>query len=138
MKKIIALTLIAVVGIFAMVGCAKSGSGEDPIELAMELDNCGYYVEVVADHEYIVETAIYLGLDFEGVEAYVQASVGGANGSAGVFVFCESENVASDVEAQLVKFSTSPEFRESFVNGAVERKGTLVFFGSEEYLSFVE
>ena len=138
MKKIIALTLIAVIGIFAMVGCAKSGSGEDPVELALELDERGYYAEIIVDRQEIMDKGYDEEMDFDGVEAIVSVSSSPATVKIGVFAFCTSEDAAEAVESQFVEFSCTSEFREMIGKGAVDRNGTIVFIGSQELLEFVE
>lgn len=138
MKKIIALTLIAVIGIFAMVGCAKSGSGEDPIELALKLEERGYYVQLVVDHDEIMEEGSYLEVDFAGVEAIISVSGSKSTVTSGIFFFCDDEDVAEYIESKMVELSVSNDIMESLRKGAVDRNGTIVFIGSQEFLSFIE
>ena len=138
MKKIIALTLIAVIGIFAMVGCAKSGSGEDPVELALELDERGYYVQLIVDRDEIREEGAYLDVDFSEVEALISVAGSQSTITTGIFLFCNSEDVAEYVESKMVELSVSNDILAGIEKSAVDSEGTIVFVGSQEFLSFLE
>ena len=138
MKKIIALTLIAVIGIFAMVGCSKSGSSEDPVELALELEERGYYVQLIVDRDEIREEGAYLEVDFSEVEALITVAGSQSTITTGVFLFCTSEDVAEYIESKMVELSASNDILAGIEKSAVDSEGTIVFVGSQEFLSFLE
>ena len=68
MKKIIALVLVLVTSAFVMIGCSKSGSGDDPYSIAKALEN-SYYQSAVLGKQYDVKfTSLKLASDGVGVE----------------------------------------------------------------------
>ena len=134
MKKGLSLFVSVLMLITLLCACSSSSITDDPIALATMFDEKGYSVEVVVDNEYIEEFSDEFEVRGKGILSIVGVIPTDSEGyrdkdKMGNFIYCNDNDSAEKVFEDLQRLSSSEEFKENLVRGAVERKGKLVFFG---------
>lgn len=134
MKKGLSFFVSVLMLITLLCACSSSSITDDPIGLATMFDEKGYSVEVSVDNEHIEEIADKLEIRSKGILSIVGVIPTDSEGykekeKTGIFIYCDDNDFAEKVFEDLEKFSSSEEFKEDSVRGAVERKGKLVFIG---------
>lgn len=133
MKRLICLALTIVTFAITMSSC--SNKVNDPMDLALLYEGKGYYVQMIVDDETIKEVADDFEIRAAGI--YCMVAVIPDNGDndeeLGVFLYCDSNDVAKNVFEDLNKFADSSEdFKEDYDRGIVEKSNTVVFIGCED------
>ena len=133
MKKFLSVFMVILLCVMAFSSCGKTK--DDPLALAKFFDEKDYYVELAIDDEDIGDCADMFEVRAKGIEYILFAAPddGEDDEKAGVFIFCESKDVAEKVFEDLEEFIEDDEdFSEDVVRGIVERSGKLVFVGCED------
>ena len=138
MKKFICL-FASIMLLLTLASCSKdadnsSVSNEDPISLAKFLDNEGYSVKMIVDDEEIKEFANEFNVRAKGIYClFIAAPDEYEYEKMGVFVYCESIEIAQTMAEDLQEFvDENEDFDEEVDRGIVERKDNLVFIGCED------
>lgn len=138
MKKIIALALVLITSAFVMIGCSKSGSGDDPFSIAKALDNGEREVEILVDQDDIADFGRALQISANGIYCIITIEEDHYDPvynteRGGLFLFCDDSNAVErlygDLENQL-KYNYDIY---SLADVKLHRKGTTLFLGTDAY-----
>ena len=136
MKKLVSLLLTLLICVAALSSC--SSTKHSPLELAKFFDEKGYAVDIRIDDEDINDFANVVGTRSKGL--YCIVGVIPNNGEndrdsekMGVFIFCESNDIAKNMKESLEDYLDSNEdVKHSFDRGIFGRDGKLIFLGCED------
>ena len=131
MRKI--MIFVAIMCILMLSSC--SNIKDDPVDLAKSYDAKEYAVKMYVDDEEIKEFADEF--EVRSKEVFCIVAVAPNNGDdydkMGIFIYCNDNDSAEKMAEDLEQYVNSNEdFKEEILREIVDRKGKVVFIGSED------
>ena len=108
---------------------------DDPISLAKRYDTKEYAVEMFVDDEKINDFADEFEVRSKGIYCIVAVvpNNGDKYDKAGIYIYCNDNDSAEKMVEDLEQYANSnEEFKEEILRQIVDRKGKVVFIGSED------
>ena len=131
MRKI--MIFVAIMYILMLSSC--SNVKDDPTDLAKNYDAKDYAVKMCVDDEEIKEFADEFEVRSKGIYCIVVVvpNNGDDYDKMGIFIYCNDNDSAEKMAEDLEKYVNSNEdFKEETLRETVDRKGKVVFIGSED------
>ena len=135
MKKIIALVLVLVTSAFVMIGCSKSGSGDDPYSIAKALDNSSREVEIGVDQDDIAEFGRAFSMSTNGIYCIVYVEDENYENRRGYFFFCDDDNAIDRLYSDFERHLNYNYDIYTLEGAMLEKKGSTIFLGSDTYFN---
>lgn len=138
MKKIIALMLVLVTSAFVMIGCSKSGSGDDPYSIAKTLDNSNREVEISIDQDDIADLGRAFSMSVNGIYCIIYVEDEGYDVTynaerRGYFFFCDDSNAIDRLYSDFERHLNYNYDIYTIADVKLEKKGSTIFLGSDIY-----
>jgi hypothetical protein len=131
MRKI--MIFFAIICVLMLGSC--SNVKDDPISLAKSYDAKEYAVKMFVDDEEIKEFADELEVRSKGIYCIVAVAPnnGDDDDKMGVYIYCNDNDSAEKMVEDLEQYAKNNEdFKEEILRQIVDRKGNVVFIGSED------
>lgn len=133
MKKITCMLLVMLMLLGTLTACMDKEP--DPLALAKALDAEDYTVQMMVDDEQIGDVADELEIRAKGITCVLPAcpNEGKDDDKIGIFIFCDSTDIAEDMIEDLEAFADKEEdLLDNIVRCIIERSGKMVFIGCED------
>lgn len=135
MKKIAMLALVLISCLCLLLSC--SWKVDDPIDVAEQLDEEDYYVNLLVDNTDIKDFANTFEIKsrlISGIVIAIPEAEGDEVSKTGIFIYCEKTDDAKDMEEDLIDLFEKKDDDDAveFLRGIVVREGKVVFFGCED------
>ena len=133
MKKLLILVVAGIMCALTLFSC--SSTADDPIELVKMYDEKDYYVEIVVDEEDIEDIADEVEIRSKGIYCFISVESNDYGlEKGGIFIWCNDNASAKKTAEDLEEYNDAnpgDDLGEGFTRFTIERKGNLVFLGSE-------